>query len=267
MLSLKNLNKNLFHYSLTFLLIVSAIFLIVLIKQRVKPSEERTLPISTQGKVTVTPNLALVNLTVITEGEDASSVQDKNAEKTNSVIKFLKEEGIKKEDIKTINFNLTPKYYYPSQYPRVPCPQILSKLGFTCPPNSPVIVGYRLDQTLQVKIRDFNNLGKIISQAVSRGVNQISSIQFTVEDIDEFKKQAREDAFKKAERQAEELAKLGGFKIKKVLNISEGQVYVPKPVFAQAEMLRMGESMPSSPTIEPGTQEVTVNLVVTFEIK
>lgn len=264
---LKTINKNLLQYSIVFLLLVSAVFLIVLIKQKVKPDEKRTLPISVQGKVTAVPNLAMLNLTIITEGGRADKVQEEGAKKMNSVLNFLENEGIKKEDVKTIDFNLRPKYYYPGDYPRIPCPRALSESGFSCPPNSPVIIGYRLDQTLQVKVRDFGKIGKIISQSVSRGVNQISNVWFTIEDIDQFKKQAREKAFEKAKEQARDLARLGGFKIKKILNVSEGQVLLPRPVPIRAEAMETGDAEVGLAKVEPGTQEVTVNLVVTFEIR
>lgn len=259
-------HKKLLYLTISVLIIVSTIFLIVSIKDKIKPIDKRTLPINTEGRVKVVPDVAIISLTVITEGDEVKQIQDENASKINEVTGFLKSQKIDEKDIKTINFNLTPRYYYPYDYPRIPCPPILSKLRFPCPPVSAVIIGYTLTQTVEVKVRDFSKIGVILAEAVNRGVNQIGGVQFTIEDIDKFKKQAREEAFKKANGQAEELANLGGFKIKRVLSINEGQIYIPQPYPLEAQALTKGGA-PVSPELQPGTQEVTVNLTVVFEIK
>lgn len=225
------------------------------------PVQERTLPISTEGRVFAKPDVGAVVLTVITEGNDPKAVEDENARKINAVIEFLKDEGVKDEDIKTSSYSLQPKYSYEQ-------PVILSEREKPQPGPVSVIVGYTVYQSVTVKIRNFENAGVIIAGAVDRGVNQVSSLSFSIDDIDAYKKEARELAFNKAKDQAEDLARLGGFKIKGVVSIQEGYYY-PRPLYMEGAVAlgvpETGSSTP--PQIKPGSQEVVITLTVVFKIE
>ena len=92
---------------------------------------------------------------------------------------------------------------------------------------------------------------------------------FSVDDIDKYKKEARESAFNKAKNQAEDLALLGGFKINKVISIQEGYSYYPRPyaVGGAEVMPAPAEKGSVAPQIESGSQEVVVTLTVIFKIE
>jgi len=203
--------------------------------------ELRTFSVSGEGKEIVVPNIVEIRIGVISEGKDLTSLQKENSEKMNKIISFLKEKGIDEKDIQTENYSATPKYDY-------------SKSPYE-------IVGYTINQDLKVKIRDLSKIGEILSQAVSYGANNVSGPNFTVDDKEVYVERAREKAIKNAKEKAEKIAKSAGFKLGKIVSITESSSYEPIPVMLK----EMGGS--EIPQIQPGSQEIKVQVNITFEIK
>jgi uncharacterized protein YggE len=207
--------------------------------------ELRTFSVSGEGKEVVVPNIAEIRIGVISEGLDLTTLQKENSEKMNRIINFLKEKGIDEKDIQTENYSVSPKYDY-------------SK-----PPYR--IVGYSISQNLKVKVRDLSKIGEILSQAVNYGANNVSGPNFTVDDKEVYLEKAREKAIKNAKEKAEKIAKTAGFKLGKIVSIYESSPYEPYP-FMLKEM-EVGSPEISQPQIEPGSQEIKVQVNITFEIK
>jgi uncharacterized protein YggE len=207
--------------------------------------ELRTFSVSGEGKEVVVPNIAEIRIGVISEGLDLTTLQKENSEKMNKIINFLKEKGIDEKDIQTENYSVSPKYDY-------------SK-----PPYR--IVGYSISQNLKVKVRDLSKIGEILSQAVNYGANNVSGPNFTVDDKEVYLEKAREKAIKNAKEKAEKIAKTAGFKLGKIVSIYESSPYEPYP-FMLKEM-GVGSPEISQPQIEPGSQEIKVQVNITFEIK
>ncbi|OWK27275.1 MAG: hypothetical protein US76_02450 [Parcubacteria group bacterium GW2011_GWA2_38_13b] len=236
-------------------------------------NDENTITISAEGKVDAAPDVARVDFSVIAQGKTPKEVQRQVSEKMNKIADFIKEQGVDAKDIKTLNISVNPRYYYSYDYPRIPCPLMSevypsSSSPISCPPKSPVIIGYEASQTLDVKIRELDNAGDIIDGAVENGATQVGGINFSIDDPDELKAQAREQAFRKARAKAEALAKIAGMKIKRVITFSESDGYFP-PYYGTMDAMGMGGGVEKGieTSVEPGSQEVTVTLSVTFEIK
>ncbi|MBI4120481.1 MAG: SIMPL domain-containing protein [Parcubacteria group bacterium] len=211
------------------------------------PSKEaRTITLSAEGKVTVTPDTARLNLSVVSEGKSAEDVQQKNTEAMNKVIEFVKSKSVEDTDIKTTGYNLYPKYDYVE--------------------GRQVAAGYTINQTLEVKVRDLKKVGEIITGAVSRGANQVSGVEFLVDDPDKFKADARAQAFEKARAKAKELAKLARVRLGKVTTFSESFTGEPPIIYGRsAEVYGIGGG--AVPDTQAGSQEIAVSVNVTFEIK
>lgn len=203
----------------------------------------RTFSITAEGKEVVIPNIAEFKIGLITEGKNLTDIQKENSNKFNKLIEFLKKQGINEKDIRTEVYSITPKYKYDKE----------SK-----------IVGYSINQTLSVKVRDINKIGEILSGAVQNGANNIYGPNFTIDEISVYLDKAREKAIKSAQEKAQKIAKIMGFKLGRVINISEIPSEV-SPILLKGVSTEMG-GLPS-PSIEPGSQEVKINVTITYEIK
>ena len=209
----------------------------------------RTINVSAEGKVTVSPDVAKFSFSVVNEGSDPAKIANDNNAKINKAIDFIKSQGVDAKDIKTISYSLDPNYVYDEKTRR----QYLS--------------GYKLTQTVQVKVRDLNKVAVVLAGLPELGINQIGSISFEVDDQEKFLKEARDKAFDKAKTKALEMANKNGVSIRKVINFSEYQ-NGPIPYYGAEKAMGMGGAISSvAPSIQPGTQEITVNVNITYEIR
>jgi len=256
----------------SFLLVLSLSYLVGMYKTyKDIRAERKTISISAEGKVLAAPDLASLTVSVVTDGKDSKAVSDENTKKVNAILDFVKSKGIKSDDLETANYALVPKYYYPYDYPRIPCPavsDVVPPVSFPCPPKYALIVGYELNQSVNVKVRDFSVLGDIISGSIERGANQVSGVNFSIEDPDKIKNEARQKAIESARARAEDLARTAGIGLGKVLTFSEGNLFYPQPVYMNSGVAISSEKTAGvpAPRIEPGTQEVSVTMNVTFEL-
>lgn len=253
---MERLGRTMFFFAASLFLVILLVFGGVFLWEKTHPSSpqvQSTIPITAEGKVFSQPDVAEITFTVTSEGKDPKVIGDENAQKVNAITSFLKDEGIKEKDIKTSQYSLQPVYSYPPYAPE----------------RKPVLTGYIISQSINIKIRSFEKAGSLIAGSIERGANQISSLVFTIEDIDKYKKEARELAFSKAKAQADDLARLGGFSIGKVLSIQEGYSYYPGPypMRGGAEVMPVPGGEVTAPQIEPGSQEVIVTLTVVFKIE
>jgi uncharacterized protein len=217
-----------------------------------------TMTVSAEGKVTVKPDLAMINFSVVTQGNEPKSVQKINDGKMGAVIQYLKDSGIEEKDIKTTSYNLSPQYDYSwcnvsgSLDSRVYCP--------------PKISGYILTQGVELKLRDLSKSGEIIGNLPGKGANEISSINFTIDDMEIPKIEARKEAIEKANTKALMMAEAAGVKLGKIANISEGSSYSPYPYATKsAEAYGLGGA-DASP-IQVGSNDIVVNISITYQIK
>jgi uncharacterized protein YggE len=214
----------------------------------------RSFSISAEGRVVAVPDVAQLTLSVISENGDLVGLQKENTEKVNNIIAFIKSKGVDAKDIKTQSYIITPRYQYCT--------------SGSCPP--PSISGYSVTQSVSVKIRDFALIGDIIAGIVERGANSVSGPYFAVDDPTELENQARREAIEKAKARAKAIAEAGGFRLGPLLSISEYPSY-PIPYSYGGRGGGGAEfAVPAplpTPAVEPGSQEIKVNVQLTYSIK
>lgn len=245
--------KKYFWTSLTLLLVVliiAGMFSISAIRRYIDASPiVRSITVSAEGKTVVTPDIAKVSFSVISEGMDTVKIAEDNVKKMNKTIDFVKEQGVDVKDIQTAGYNLSPKYAYNESTGRS------------------YISGYTLTQTVYITIRDFSKISAILGTLPTLGVNNISSLSFDIEDQDTALADARNQAFEKAFAKAKEMADKNGVKIKRVVTFSDYQnAYYPVYNNSIKAMATDSVAGAATPNIEAGSQEVKVNVSVTYEL-
>lgn len=224
-----------------------------------EPSSFRSFSVSGEGKVVSLPDVAQFSFSVITQGGvNIAELQKTNTEKTNTAINFVKSQGVETKDIKTQSYNLEPRYQSYN------CPRPLGNEVEPCPP--PTIVGYTITQTVLVKIRDFAKIGDILKGVIEAGANSVSQLNFAIDEPEKAAAEARAEAIQKAREKAESIAKAAGFSLGRLLSVSESGG-VPLPIFFKGAEVGTGGGALAAPSIEPGSQEVKVNMTLTYEIR
>ncbi len=216
----------------------------------------RSFTVDGDAKMTLIPDIATFSVSVVSEGAKVPEVQKMNTDKMNAVQAFLRDLGVDKKDLQTTQYSLNPRYDY----------QMCDGFG-KCP--APRISGYTLTQELTVKVRDTEKLGDMLAGVTDQGANTVSSVTFSVDDDEEARSTARTEAIAEAKKKAKDIAKSGGFGVGRLVSIYEDQGNSPQPVYANRGGATMDASKSSAevaPSIEPGTQDSTVRVTLTFEI-
>lgn len=210
------------------------------------------LSLSAQGKSTRTPDLAMFNAGVVTQGTSASEALSSNAAAMNRVIATLKKAGIADKDIQTSQISLNPVYSQPEYGPN------------GVPRQEPRITGYQAVNNVTIRSRNVAGFGKVLDALVASGANQVNGPSFQMAEPAAAMDEARLDAMKSARARAELYARAAGLRVLRIVSISEsGGFAPPQPVYVRA----MKAEAAAAPTpIAVGEVEAEVNLSVQFEL-
>ncbi len=214
------------------------------------------ITVTGEGKVSAAPDIAQISFTVSEEAVTASQAQDLAAKKINIALALLKEKGVDEKDIKTSSYNISPRYSY-----QPPC------YNYPCPYNEAAkIIGFTASQTVEVKVRDIDNTGDVLSTLGDSGVANLYGPNFMIEEEDALQAEAREKAIKEARAQAEQLAKALGVRVTRVVSYSENGGY-PGPYYRADAAVAMGGAEKTVPSIPAGENEIMVSVSVTYEVR
>ncbi len=207
----------------------------------------RTINVSGEGRVAMTPDVAVLNLGVNMRDPQLATAQSNATAAMDAVRAALLNAGVAERDIQTSQYSVWVEQDYNQ-------------------PNQPVI-GYNVTQTVTAKVRQIDAAGDVIQVAVDAGANQINGIWFTLEDTSDAVRQARELAVADAQARAEHLASLSNATLGPVQTISEGYSTPGMPVPYQASGAAYAEKAAAAPSIDPGTMEVIVSVSVSYAMQ
>lgn len=210
-----------------------------------------------EGEIMATPDIGTFSFSVMSEGADAATAQSASAEKINAILSYLEESGVEEKDIKTQNYYLNPKYRYEERV----CP-----INTYCPPGEPILDGYTVTQSVEVKVRDLDAAGNLISGVGERGATNISQLQFTIDDESALRAEARAKAIEDARQKAEALAEDLDVSIVRFMSYYEEEAY-PYYGYGGDAMMAREEAAMVSPKLPTGENATMVTVNVTFEVK
>lgn len=207
---------------------------------------ERTITIQGIGKVTAKPDIAVTSMGMISSAKTVSEAQQKNTTIMNKLIEKLKALGIDAKDIQTTNYNIYPQYDY------------LQDKG-------QVLRGYEVNQSVTIKIRDLTKANQVLALAGEVGTNNVSGLQFTIDDDEVYKVEARKLALDKIAEKAKTLTRLLGVKVVGVVSYNEYEG--GGGLMKSYDGLGIGGGGVPAPSIESGSADVVINASVTLEIR
>lgn len=246
------------------LLFVLTFYFLVAINTKIKESQnigsdtanKSTISVSKTGTVYVKPDLAVVTVTTTTDAKTASDAINQNRDKSSAVITFLKAQGVLDKYIKTVNYNVSPKYDYSATMDSQIYPPI----------RQPKLVGYTATESLEVKIKQLDKIGDITTGAVTAGASDVSSLNFTVENTDVVKMQARAQAIADARTDAQSIANGLGIKLGKIVGFTESGY---NPIYYSYDMAKSSGigSAPAAQPVQTGENKIDVTVNIIYEIK
>jgi uncharacterized protein len=200
------------------------------------------------GQVTGTPNLLRLSTSInVTKPTVTDAMAAANTVMA-AVQQALKADGVAAADLQTSGLSVQASYTYAN--------------------NSQHLVGYQVSENLSVVLRNISTAGAIIADAAQVGGNalQIGGATLDLDQDDALLTQARQAAFEDAQTKAQAYARAAGRTLGAVTSISESTSSDPQQPdeFAYAAPAAAASAPPVP--IEAGSQDVTVNVDVTWAL-
>ena len=209
--------------------------------------EAPTLTMNGIGVARIAPDVAEITLGVVTEAKDAAKAHADNAAQATRVQNAVKALGIAERDIQTTRYDFSPVYDVKDN-------------------GRSVTTGYTVTNSVVVKVRNLDNVGKVIDAALASGANRVDSLEFSASDPSAAKNAALADAARDARNKADAVAKALGVRIVRILNVyADAQPYNTPRNFMPMMMAK--EAYDAGTPISAGelSFEASVNIAYVIE--
>ncbi len=158
-----------------------------------------------EGRIEVVPDMATINLGVVTEGKTAVEAMGANSALMAQVFDYLRAEGIEPRDMQTAGLSISPRSDISP----------LSGVGVD------VIYGYSASNTVLVRVRGLDRVSALLDGAMTAGANAFNGLSFGVQDDAAAMDAARAEAVTDARHRAEVMAAAAGVTLGAVQAITE----------------------------------------------
>ncbi len=208
------------------------------------PNQLEGITVTGEGISYAAADIAKIQFGVQETGASVKAVRDQLDSKISKVKDALDNLEIADKDIKTVEYSLYPERDYKTNLPR--------------------ITGYTGRHSYLVTIRNLDKVNDVVDAITKAGANDIGNVSFEIDDPDEFVQEARKEALDEAKDKAKAIAEGAEVNLGRLMSIQE---YVggvePYPYLSDG---RGGGETSVSPNLEPGSQEIRVNVTLIYKI-
>lgn len=213
------------------------------------PPRQPTISVMGTGEAELKPDFARIHVTVATQADTVAQATTANNTATERVLARIQGLGIKREDIRTANFQVfqTPQQVGPDGK-EVKTPK------------------FSANHQLRITTRDLDGVGRLAGEILASGDMTFQSVTFGLDKQEEGGDKAREAAVRDARRQAEIYANAAGVSLGRLLELRDGsaQPFEPQPDMRMS--MAMAKGAESVPIVPPATIRYTANVQLVWEM-
>src|ERR1700692_2756582 len=206
--------------------------------------------VGADGKFESAPDTAVIQFNISVQDDSAQTAYQHASREADQVRQVLHANGIEPKAANVGFLTVQPMYDWKNPKQKV--------------------IGYRVTTDVTLKLKDFSKIGPITQQLADANVSETQSLNYALENIDEAKNKAVEDAYRRARNSADAIARASGRTVGELSYASvdtfENQrIYPPRPMVAKAAMAPAAPA----PTEEftPQTVTVTAHVNALFNLK
>ena len=167
------------------------------------------------------PDMLTLNVAVSALDKQGLKAKQQVDTKVAAFFSQLEGLGIKRSDVEAGNLMVSPEYQYGEN-------------------KKPVLLGYRAQRQLAVKLYQLDKLSPLMDTALKAGLESVSQIEYGLKSPQVIKEQARVNAVEDAKTKAESLAKAFGMKLGKVYSVEYRNA---SPITAYSRNLKVVQAM------------------------
>jgi uncharacterized protein YggE len=217
-----------------------------------------SISVQGDGEVTAVPDIAEVTFTVNENAKTVPEAQKLAEAKVAQALKDLSTLGVDKKDVKTLSYTVNP--HYETKMTGV-C------TAYACPPQTSVVNGYEVRQSVSVKVRKVDQAGEVFGILGKVNITDISGPNFTVDDMDKVKENAKALAIADAKEKAKVQADALGVSLGTVLSFSEDNGGYYPMMYARADAMSVGGVAESKVSLPQGENVIKSHVTITYTIK
>lgn len=225
---------------------VDFLFLLVLLSPAVLLAQEHptvnaqanTVFVGADGKYESAPDTAQLQFNVSVQDETPQAAYEHASKDVEQVRQVLRSNGLDPKTAAVGFLSVQPAYEYkPKQH----------------------IVGYRVTTDITLKLKDFGKVGSITQQLADANVSETQTLSYVLENMDDAKNRAVEDAYRHARNSADTIARASGRTLGELSYASVDTFENMHPIMGRMArpMAAMANAAPA-PTEEFTPQSVTV---------
>ncbi|MGB6837166.1 MAG: SIMPL domain-containing protein [Dehalococcoidia bacterium] len=206
------------------------------------------ISVSGSGSAFGAPDVAVLQMGVSVLKPSVKEARQQAASAMQDVVDSMKDNGIEEKDIQTTRFSVHAEYDYRN--------------------DRQELRGFRVTNIVTAKLRDIDKTGDVLDDVIEAGADlvEVQSVNFTIDDPDELREEARREAVDDARQKAETLAELAGVDMGKPLSITEAGGRVPISYRGATEMaVPLPDEAPTP--IEVGELEVSIDVQIVYAIE
>jgi len=218
-------------------------------------AQANTVYVGADGKFEAQPDTALLQFNISAQEDSSKAAYERASKNAEQIRQILRANGVDPKSAEIGYFSVEPVYDWK---------QAKRKL-----------VGYRVNASTTLKLKDFNKIGPILQQLADTDVTDNQALNYTLENIDAAKQKAVEDAYRRANDSAATIAKAGGRtlgelsyasvdtfeQVRVIANMARG----PAPMMAGA--LKVQSEAAPTEEFSPQTIQVTAHVNALFVLK
>lgn len=210
-----------------------------------------TISVMGTGEAQLKPDFARLFVAVETQGDIIAKVVEANRTSSEEVLARLQSLGIKKEDVRTENFQVFQT------------PQRTDSTG-----REVKAPKFTANHRLRITTRDLEGVGRLAGEILASSNMLFQSVAFGLDKQEEGGDEARRAAVRDAKRQAELYAQAAGVSLGRVLEIRDGTVQPYEAPQGGMRIQAMKAAAPAEeiPIVPPATLRYTSHIQMVWEI-
>jgi uncharacterized protein YggE len=202
--------------------------------------QPNTVYTGADGKFETAPDTALVQFNINAQADNSKAAYEQAQKQAEQVRQILRTNGIDPKAAEVGYYSIQPMYDWKNAKSKV--------------------VGYRVNTSVSVKLKDFTKIGPITQQLADAAVSDSQSVSYTLDNTDDAKAKAVEDAYRRARSSADVLARAAG---RTVGELTYGSVDTfenirPLPMPMARAMNNVAMAGAPAPTEQFSPQNITV---------
>ncbi len=214
-------------------------------------AQPNSVYVGADGKFEAAPDTAQIQMNVSVQDDNPQAAYQRASKNVDQVRPVLRANGLDTK-LATVGFlSVQPMYEWkPKQR----------------------VIGYRVTTDVTLKLKDFSKIGPITQQLAEANVSETQTLNYTLENMDEAKNHAVEDAYRRARNSAETVARasgrtLGDLSYASVDTFENPRIVMPRMARAMAAAAPNAATPAPTEDFTPQTVTVTAHVNALFNLK